>query len=235
LQDKNKKAIVSIHESPIVEINELTPKHFDNLEIILHKMNQYHFRHVSEVSWRSLFFWIFCTFALHVFKVINVSGSSFVMGAGKILIFGCAVSFFCGLICIISKCLTRLYHFRSIAVRLMQSVFIFQFVDIFSPFLLILNKIHPNLEMIDSVLEITLCIGLLYFISYSFVPFKWLKSATKVYAVVALSLLLSLCYMDSFKHYILKDNELVVFSNFESGNDRDLASIDLMIDEITKE
>jgi hypothetical protein len=235
LHKKNDKEIIIVDNNPLIGVNELTPKHFDNLQLILHKMNEYHFRHIGTFTWKYLSFWLVAVSLLQFFWSYYISGKSIGNSGGYLLVFNIFFFLSCGVLCVISKCLIRLYSFKHIAVRLLQSIFIFQSVDILSPFLLVLTKVNQNFEILDSILEVALVVGLTYFILYAFIPFKWLQRVTMVYGGIAIVLISSLMLLDSFSHYIKKDNELIVYSDLEKDNARDLSSIDSIIDNLTIE
>jgi hypothetical protein len=234
-ENKDNDIVITEQSSALTNSDDLTPEHFDYLETILHKMYRYQFRHVTEVSWRKFIICIgfFCSIQLFETSYIlnyklSITFTTLLLQSFLSIILITAVS-------VVSKCLTGLYHFKSIGTRVLQCLTLYNFLAILSPFLLFFNRLHPNLEIIFQFIRILSFFLFIYYVLYSFIPYKWLRRSSQVYVGLSITLLVTLSAVSGFRHYVAKDNELAIFSNIEMTKVRELASIDLVVDDVVQD
>ena len=229
-EDDKSTELINIGGETLPEVTRLKAKHFDVLESVLTQLYRHQYRHVSEVSKTKLLIWIGAFALSGLYDTWYADSLSvgdtikFMFGAFLVLMF------VVGVLCIFSKCFTRLAHFKMNLLRLCQLVVGLSVFDDVSHFTLGLAKFLPGYEMVLFGAHYLLILFLSYGILSALVTFKQLRIATWIYLFIGVVLIPSTLLFDGCRHLAFKDNEIFVYANYGADASRKIDSIDSMID-----
>jgi hypothetical protein len=233
--EDNEYEIVEMTNDVPAEINEFTPKQFDYLEDMLFKLNQYQFRHMTDVSTKQFIFWSFVYAVVVTSEAYFFSGFSVFTISKNLLLEILFLGFFIGMLSVASKCITRLYNLKTIGTRVLQALSVLN-IALNSKYLLLpLNNLYTGFESFFTFTFILLSSFLFIYILHSYIPFKWLKSANRVYVFSFASIISILLLVPGLKHYVFSDNDVKTYAAVERGIAGDMSQIDSAVDSILED
>lgn len=233
-ENKDNQDIIDLDSGNVPDVSRLTPKHFDYLESVLFQMHKHQYRHLKEVKNYHLIGWSIVVIGLfsNEYFVINSLKTSKVLSYS--FLSALLVLLICSCLAIFSKCFTGIYSFKAILLRGLQATSVLFIFDLLAPHLMIIDSLVPNFDSILSILKYILILSIIYYLGFTFVPFKWLQKASWGYLTLTITITLIMFFNDSSRHFLLRDNEVYQYSNYGEGRAKNLAVIDDMVDKITE-
>ncbi|MBK24270.1 MAG: hypothetical protein CME70_09750 [Halobacteriovorax sp.] len=227
--------IVPVDENLPMNADSISPKQLDYLELIMEKMYHHQFRHIKLITWEFVYKWALILLSIIIFQKFYVLNLKLSESLYEGFYYSWGVLFTAGTFSVLSKCITSLYYFKNILLRVIQVLVIDSLFELVRPFSLGLNRFSIEAEVVVNILSLILSVVCLYYIMVSFVPYKWIKRATKFYVAFSVFIALTIPVNDGLKHMVFLDNEVKVYSDSEKRNSRSVAEIESMIDEVIKD
>ncbi len=226
--------LITIGGNNLPELDQLKPQHFEALEGILDRLHQYQYRHVAQVGWVSLFSWVSGMISLWVFYESYIRALVWHKVLGETVGFLVFIGLGVGALCIFSRCFTRLFHFKTSVVRISQFLIWVCLFEFATPAFLHLYPYLPHFEYFLFAVWYLLIASLLYWTVDALITFKWLRVVRSSYLGLAILVLCLVLYFDRIRHFVIGDNDVMVYSDFGSGKAKSVDSVDALVDQIVK-
>ncbi|MFZ4715067.1 MAG: hypothetical protein ACOYL6_15205 [Bacteriovoracaceae bacterium] len=228
----NKIIVIDADRTP--DISRIGTKELDYLEEVMDKLHQHQYRHVETVHWKEIFPWIILFIVFTLAQITWIQGLDLL--AAMPLAFSTFIlnSFLIGLVVIFSKCFTSLFNFKITVLRSLKVLLFIQIAYELMPVMSIFGKWIENSEGWSNLLLWCACPVVFYFLIRIYIPYRWLKISTITYFIVCYGLLFTSLSIANFRHFMMKDNEIMVYSDLGASSKKDVSEVKNMIDKITE-
>ena len=227
--------LVTVGNETLPDLSRLKPVHFEALEGVLTRFYHYQYRHVQEVGWLKLALWAATSLFVKAmdYAYVDSRATSEVLKGTFATAF--VAAFAVGGLCIFSRCFTRLFQFKINALRVSQFIVCITLTDYLSPRFLYLTNYWARFEQVLFVSWYLLLLTLLYWVFDSLIVSRWLRVVRLVCAIAGPLLIAAVLCFPKSRHFMLRDNEVVIYQDFGIRAAEPLDSIDGLIDKVVKD